>query len=449
MVSADSCIRIAINADVVAGNGGVFQATQALVSALGQLEGPERYLLLARSQEQVGWLEKCRGPNQEISFRGKQSRWGQIVHYQSLNNLGPCSQRIKAAIRPTIEGVRQFLGRLTPQSPRLPLSDGFVESLGCDVLHFPTQAFVVSAVPTVFNPHDLQHLHYPQFWTPWEVARRELVYRTGCALAAAVVVGSQWAKGDILRQYGVDPEKVQVIPEGAPGGLRAVPTDEEVREVKKRHQLPDLYALYPANMWPHKNHLKLLDSMALLRNDAGLLVSLVCTGSKEGGAWPRVQARISALGLERQVQCLGYVPEVDIRVIQRAAHCLVQPSLFEASSLPIFDAWMDGVPVGASRVTALPEQAGDAALLFDPFNACSIADVLGKLWSRTDIRESLRLCGYRRIGHFDWTRTAKAYRAIYRRVARVTLNDEDRYLLKWNWMAEPRTRDKSVIPTPS
>jgi glycosyltransferase involved in cell wall biosynthesis len=292
-------------------------------------------------------------------------------------------------------------------------------------------------VPTVFNPHDLQHLHYPQFWTPWEVARRELVYRNGCALAASIVVGSQWAKADIIRQYRVDPEKVQVIPEGAPGRLRALPTTEEVRQVRECHNLPELYALYPANMWPHKNHLGLLDAIAYLRDNSGLLVHLVCTGSKEGGAWPKVQERISALGLGRQVNCLGYVPDTHIRVIQRAAHCVIQPSLFEASSLPIFDAWLDGVPVGASDVTALPEQAGDAALLFDPLDTRGIADALGRLWTQPELRESLKRRGQRRINDFDWNRTAKAYRAIYRRVARVRLNDEDRFLLKWDWMADP------------
>jgi hypothetical protein len=75
--------------------------------------------------------------------------------------------------------------------------------------------------------------------------------------------------------------------------------------------------------------------------------------------------------------------------------------------------------------------------------------VLGKLWTKPDIRESLRLRGYRRIIDFDWTRTAKAYRAIYRRVARVKLNDEDRFLLNWDWMAEPHAKEEDVISTPS
>jgi glycosyltransferase involved in cell wall biosynthesis len=138
---------------------------------------------------------------------------------------------------------------------------------------------------------------------------------------------------------------------------------EQVQEVRNRYALPENYVLYPANMWPHKNHVNLLEALALVRDREGLVVPLVCTGSLEGGSWPQVQARLHELGLQNQVHCLGFLPEADLRVIQQDAHCLVQTSLFEASSLPIFDAWMDGVPVACSRVTALPEQVEEAAIL--------------------------------------------------------------------------------------
>jgi glycosyltransferase involved in cell wall biosynthesis len=448
MATGERRIRVAINANLTAGaTGGVFQMTQALVRALGSLDGPERFLLLASSKDQVDWLEECSGPNQEIVVRGRRNIWGRRVRYHSDSELRTIGEQVRRFARPAVEFTRAFLGRLTPQAPRLPLSDGFVESLGCDVLHFPTQGFAVSAVPTVFNPHDLQHLHYPQFWTPWEVARREIVYRAGCSLSAAVIVGSQWAKEDILLQYGVDSRKVQIIPEGAPTGLKAQPTESEEREVMARHRLPGLYALYPANMWPHKNHLRLLEAMAILRDERSLRVSLVCTGSQEGGAWPQIRECISRLGLERQVWCLGFVPELDIRVIQKSAHCVVQPSLFEASSLPIFDAWNNGVPVGASDATALPEQVADAALLFDPFDACSIANAWAMLWGHPELRRDLQRKGYLRVSRFDWHRSAKAYRAIYRRVARVDLCEEDRDLLEVNWMKQNRTEEERVLNT--
>ena len=77
------------------------------------------------------------------------------------------------------------------------MSTGFHESLGCDVLHFPTQGFILCAMPTIYNPHDLQHLVYPQFFSPQTLAWRETVYPAGCRFAQTVVVGSQWVKEDV------------------------------------------------------------------------------------------------------------------------------------------------------------------------------------------------------------------------------------------------------------
>lgn len=428
--SKDRSIRIAINADVEPGvAGGVFQATQALIRSLGQLDGSERYVLIANTARQAEWLSKCVGFNQQIVLKGGRRSPPEEFRSKAVPSHRKARPELKTVLRPAVSRIRNALGRLVPQTPRIPLSDGFVESLQCDVLHFPTQGFTLCAVPTVFNPHDLQHLHYPEFWNAWELARRELVYRAGCVHSVGVVVGSNWAKDDLIRQYQIHSDKVHVILEGAAGTLVNRLSNEQVSEVLDRHALPTKYALYPANMWPHKNHVRLLEAVSILRDDKGLLVPLVLTGSKSGGAWPYVETTIAELGLQSLVHSLGFVSEQDLTAIQQNATCLVQPSLFEASSLPIFDAWMNGVPVAASASTALPEQIKDAGLLFDPMDSGSIADAIFLLWTQQDVREHLRKLGFGRIAEFDWMKTAKAYRAVYRRAARIKLDDEDRHLL--------------------
>jgi glycosyltransferase involved in cell wall biosynthesis len=263
------------------------------------------------------------------------------------------------------------------------------------------------------------------------------MYPMGCRFARTVVVGSEWAKDDILRHYKLDPEKVQVIPEGAPNQVSPSVDADTVQRVRERYRLPETFLLYPAIMWPHKNHLRLLEALAFLRDERELVVPLVFTGTQHNRSWPQVRERIRLLGLERQVYCLGFLSETDLRAIQTLAFCLVQPSLFEASSLPIFDAWLDGVPVACSRVTALPEQVRDAALLFDPFNAKDIANAIATIVTRPDVRDDLRTCGFRRLKDFDWERTAKTYRAVYRRAAGYPLNDEDLWLLNGHGMPAP------------
>jgi glycosyltransferase involved in cell wall biosynthesis len=322
--------------------------------------------------------------------------------------------------------------------PMVPVSAGYYESLGYDVIHFPTQHFVTCELPTVYNPHDLQHLHFPQFYTPSVIEWRQNVYRAGCRFAHEVVVGSQWVKHDVIRQYRINPDKVAVIPEAPPTQCYSEPTREDCTAVQNKYRLEQPFALYPAVTQPHKNHIRLLEALAYLRDSRQMIIRLVCTGSHDEKFWPSVEARISQLNLEPQVRMLGFVPEGDLRAIYRLSQLLVMPTLFEACSLPIFEAWLEGVPVACSNVTALPEQVMDAALLFDPHDVGSIAKAIAKVATNAELQEALRQRGYQRLKDFDWERTAKAYRAVYRRAAGHPLTEEDRWLLGWDWMREPQ-----------
>jgi glycosyltransferase involved in cell wall biosynthesis len=118
------------------------------------------------------------------------------------------------------------------------------------------------------------------------------------------------------------------------------------------------------------------------------------------------------------------------------AQFVVIPTLFEAASGPLYEAWYDGAPVACSNVTSLPEQASDAALLFDPRSTESIAAAVAEMATNGKLRETLRERGERRLKDFSWERTAKAYRAVYRRAAGQPLEEEDRWLLTWDWMRD-------------
>lgn len=439
-MQAKTNLNVAIDAQILpARNGGVAHALLALVRALGRLGGHETYRLVVSSEEEATFWRPWLSPNQELvltsEWRKSERKRARLLWRMTRSLLRPLRSRMYALLQPP-EAARHW--------PEVPISDGFYESLGCDVLHIPWQRFVLCALPTIYNPHDIQHLYFPQFFPPQELAWRETMYPMGCRFARTIVVGSEWAKNDILRHYRLDPEKVQVIPEGAPNQVSPAVDAETVQRVRNRYGLPETFLLYPAITWPHKNHLRLLDALAYLRDERKLVVSLVLTGTQHHRSWPQIQERIRQLKLQRQVHCLGFLPETDLRAIQTLALCLVQPSLFEASSLPIFDAWLDGVPVACSRATALPEQVQEAALLFDPLNPKDIGEAIAKIVTKPDIREGLRTCGFRRLKDFDWERAAKAYRAVYRRAAGFPLTDEDRFLLDGNFLAASHNRQRSV-----
>jgi glycosyltransferase involved in cell wall biosynthesis len=424
-------LRVAINAQLPRnnGSGGVESVLIGLIHALGQLEdGTEEYIIVG-PQKEFDWLKPFTGPNQRI-VKKDESR----SDSKQLKLLKRCLN----PLRPIARRCRNYL--LSSHSdhhwPKIPISDGFFESLNCQVIHFPYQHYELSALPTIYNPHDLQHLHYPQFFKPTDIAWRESIYREGCHFAQTIAVASKWIKNDIVLQYHVSPDKIQVIPWAPPTEAHIEPKPDLLTSVREKYQLSLPFAFYPAMIWEHKNHIRLLEALALLRDKHALKVNLVCTGAKHN-FWPPVEQRLFELGLQEQVKFLGIVPHEELRAFYRLSQFVIIPTLFEAASGPLFEAWQDHIPVVCSTVTSLPEQAGDAALLFDPLSVKSIADAIAQIASNHTLREDLRYRGIRRLQNFSWERTAKAYRAVYRRAARFPLTEEDHWLLGWDWMQKP------------
>jgi glycosyltransferase involved in cell wall biosynthesis len=322
----------------------------------------------------------------------------------------------------------------------VPQSHGFYEQLDCDVVHFPYQTFTACALPTIYNPHDLQHLHYPQFFTPSAIARREATYSAGCRLAHTVAVAARCVKQDIIHHYGVHPRKIQVIPWSAPTEGYPEPTTATVAEIRGRYRLEKCFALYPAVTWPHKNHLRLLEALALCRGRLLQEVNLVCTGYQTH-FWREIRDRILALGLRDQVKFLGVLPPTELRALYRLAQFVVIPTLFEGACLPLFEAWQDNAAVTCSSVAPVSEVAGGAVLFFDPHRVESIAAALVQMATDPKLRDALRQRGARQLKEFSWRRCAKTYRAVYRRAAGMPITDEDRWLLNYdqvNQVKEPQ-----------
>ncbi|HPF22764.1 MAG TPA: glycosyltransferase family 1 protein [Hyphomonas sp.] len=414
-------MKVGIIVDVEPGiHGGIATALRSLITALGKLEGPETYVLIVDSQTQVDWLSPL-APNQAFQMRPASS--GNPLH---------------DGLRAVKRAANKALGRDNRVGwPSVPISDGWLESLGLDVLHFPTQGFTYCAIPSVYNPHDLQHLHYPQFFDVADLTWRETIYRAACRTSHAIIVNSQWIKDDIVAQFAVNPDKVQIIPEAAPTQLLAEITDADKAETRAKYALPERYIFYPNNTWPHKNHARLFEALAWLRDTKGITVPLVSTGARHEPSREKLDARMRELGLDNQVQFLGFVSSKELRAIYQMARCLVVPSLFEANSLPIFEAWAEGIPVASSNVTALPEQVGDAGLLFDPMDPQDMGTIIERLFTDDTLCADLIAKGKIRLSDFDFLRTARANRATYRRAAGRRLDAEDAALLAHDWMRYP------------
>ena len=435
-------LRVAINAQLMPDgpSGGIVTVLRAL-AALTELEdGVEEYVFIG-PYEDPEWMRPLLPTAQRI-VRGPKfmssSGWRIDPLEQFKRRLGPLrpmAREVKRFLAPQAQATVAAAAVESDCAKQFPsaTSRAFFQGLGCDVIHFPFQSYEACGVPSVYNPHDLQHLHLREFFTPAEISRRENLYPRACLSANTVVVASEFVKRDVVERYGVESKRVQVIP-WAPPPLpkRSEETDEfVVLALREKYQLADKpFALYPAMTWEHKNHLRLLEAVAYLRESEGLDLRVICTGFKTD-FWPRIERRLNELGLNDVVKFPGLVPIDELNALYRASKFVFVPTLFEAASAPVFEAWQHGAPVACSTVTSLPEQVANGALLFDPFAVKEIASALARMTTDLTLLDDLRRRGTRRLKDFSLERTAKAYRAVYRRAAGRELNEEDRHLLKY------------------
>lgn len=400
--------------------GGVEQVAIGMAYGMSALEGAERYVFMAY-EGSTDWLRP----------------------YVS----GPCSIVEVPAPVDSSQGVRGWLARSLPWLAALrrriikslhqdafgPValaeSDGTAERLDANVIHFLTQNGFRTEIPSIYHPHDLQHRHLPEFFTPQEVAQRDRSWRELCEQARIVSVTSRWGKADVAAQYGIDPAKIAVVHLAPAIAAYSDPTPEECRLVREKWGLPSAFALYPAQTWAHKNHIRLIGAIGLLR-DQGVDVQLICTG-RQNDHFPAIQRELLVRGLDDRVRFLGFVPGEELRALFRLATCLIMPTLFEAAGGfgPIAEAFVSGVPVACSNVTSLPEEVGDAAITFDPYDESQIADALRRVWQDAALRAELVAKGRARVARYSWEKTAKVFRAYYRLLAGATLTQEDDALM--------------------
>jgi glycosyltransferase involved in cell wall biosynthesis len=417
-------LRIGINAQMIPGRGvgGVEQVVIGLVYALGRLtDGGEEYVILT-SPAAPDWVRPYTGPNMRIVTRPSTMAPSKFV--ELLKRMVP--EPVKQARRWVRKQMHyKKLCRIMRDDGQIKSNDGFLESLCLNVIHFPFQEMELCDVLSLFNPHDLQHLHLPGFFTREQICWRQRWYRMYCQYAEAVVVASEWVRQDIIKHYNIVKEKIYVVPFGAPTQAYKALSSEELGKVKSKFKLPDVFALYPAQSFAHKNHLRLIEAIAASRAKYNVSVHLICTGARKS-----FSREIAELGLEKQVHFLGFVQPEELRALYKLAQFVILPTLFEADSFPLIEAWHEDTPVACSNVTSLPGQSGDAALLFDPWTVDSIASALVRMTTDRLLRQRLRGNGRKRIGFFTWEKCAKTYRAIYRKLASYPLQGTDESLLE-------------------
>ncbi|HEY0869265.1 MAG TPA: glycosyltransferase family 1 protein [Acidothermaceae bacterium] len=385
-------VRVAVDARLFTGaSGGVETVLVGLADGLSAIEHPDVDISFVAYTGHTEWLARLIGESI------------QLIEVQPPHKPSP---QLRRSLGPLAEPARRLRNSIKGVHTRLP-HDHQLDALKPDVVHLPHQEVGLVAAPFIYHPHDLQHLHMPEFFSKETLTRRETFYGPLCRAAARVAVGTSWVKDDVVAKLGIEPAKVVVIP--------LAPVATVTASTQSPAGLPASYLLYPAAAWPHKNHMRLLQAFRILV-DAHPDAHLVLTGARTG---VDLTANVRDLGLSDHVHVLGFLPERDLAAVYQHARGVVVPTLFESASFPVWEAFERGVPVACSSVTALPRQVGDAAIVFDPYDVEEIADAMSQLWTDPQLRAALITQGKLRVSEFSWLDTARRFLALYREVAGV------------------------------
>jgi glycosyltransferase involved in cell wall biosynthesis len=267
-----------------------------------------------------------------------------------------------------------------------------------------------TSVPQIITIHDLGFEHFPEH-VPFLV-RKFYRYFTPkyCEKATKILAVSAYTKQDIISTYNIETKKIEVVYNGfdthlasLKGGTQPVQAE---RLVPFRGFRGEPYFIFVGAVHPRKNVLSLLKAFEQFKATFSHPHQLVIVGRK---AWMNKELEdfYERMQFKKEVIWIEKIERADLIQLMQQSFGLVYPSLFEGFGIPIIEAMSLGIPVICSNVSAMPEVAGNAALLVQPDNTIEIATAMNELIINDVLRNDLIAKGKIRATHFDWNTSAE------------------------------------------
>ena len=276
---------------------------------------------------------------------------------------------------------------------------------------------VLAPCPVVVTFHDMTFFLFPNLHLlPKRIFFQNFI-RFSARRAAALLSVSESTRQDSIRLLGLSPDRITTTPLGVTAGFAPVRDTIALNAVRQKYRLPERFVLYVGLLEPRKNVPALL--RAFQRISAAFPGYQLVLAGRQGWMYEQVFQLVESLGLKERVCFTGYVDGEDLPALYSLADVFVYPSFYEGFGLPVLEAMACGVPVITSRVSSLPEIAGDAAVLLDPDHEDGLAGALERLLSDPAERAWRSARGIEQARIFTWDRTARLTWPVYRSVVRI------------------------------
>ena len=259
-------------------------------------------------------------------------------------------------------------------------------------------------------------LRYPQYYHRLDRIIYNRKFNYACRKADRIVAVSECTKRDIVKFYGISPEKIDVVYQGCDVSFTHPVTEEKKEEVRKKYQLPDHYILNVGSIEERKNILAAVQALPMLPQHIHIVIVGRRTGYTE-----KVEQFIKDNGLGERVHIISNVPFNDLPAFYQSAEIFVYPSRFEGFGIPIIEALYSGIPVVAatgSAVSCLEEAGGPDSIYVNPDDITGLADAFKQIYSNSDKRKNMVEKGREFAKRFSEKQQSEEIINIYKKLIR-------------------------------
>ena len=266
-----------------------------------------------------------------------------------------------------------------------------------------------SKTPQIAVFHDINFEHFPQDFPRLALWHYKKFFPKYAKKADKIITVSEFSKQDIIDNYKVEADKIEVVYNGANDGFKPL-SEEEKSNIRNQYTAGYQYFMFVGSLHPRKNLARLFPAYDLFKKRTGSDVKLLIVGEKRWWTEP-IQKAYESMVHKDDVVFVGHLQIDELQCVTAAALASVYVSYFEGFGIPIVEAYKCDVPVITSNVTSMPEVAGDAALLVDPFSIESISSAL-ELVMDENVRNSLIEKGRIRRNDFSWDKAAEQWYTV-------------------------------------